>query len=93
MPGYLEVETTTAVRDRLTAITAEFRQRGAMAQPVIFGSHRKPEAVLMPVALVERLLPFLTDEGFDLPGAPLPRLSAPTGPRRAIDRPGRIRRG
>jgi len=93
MAGYLEVETTTAVRNRLTAITAEFRNRGSAAQPVIFGSHRKPEAVLMPVALVERLLPFLSDEGFDLPGESLPRLSAPTGPRRVANRPGRIRRG
>lgn len=92
--GYSEVETTSAVRDRLTSIAAEFRARGAAASPVMFGKGgRKPEAVILPAELVERLLPYLMDRGFDLPGQALPRLAAPTGALRQIPRPGRIKRG
>ena len=91
MASFPEIETTTQVRARLTAITAEFREKGAAAAPVCFGSHRRPEAVIVPAALFERLLPFLRDEGFDLPATPLPRLDRPAK-RRSIPRPGRAAR-
>lgn len=79
MTRYLNVETTSDVRRRLTQILAEFREQGLAARPVVFGSHRKPEAVLLPAELVEDVLPVLLDPGFDLPGRQLPRL----GPRAA----------
>ncbi|MGI8916933.1 MAG: hypothetical protein ACR2JY_24705 [Chloroflexota bacterium] len=33
-----------------------FRREGAAAEPVVFGSHRKPEAVVIPFALYEQLI-------------------------------------
>src|SRR5690348_12417096 len=33
---------------RLSGILARFRREGAAAEPVAFGSHRKPEAILIP---------------------------------------------
>ena len=35
-------------------ILARFRREGAAAEPVAFGSHRKPEAILLPYELYER---------------------------------------
>jgi hypothetical protein len=43
------------VRARLSGILARFRREGAAAEPVAFGSHRKPEAVLLPYEVYERL--------------------------------------
>lgn len=89
---FLSVETTTDVRSRLTQIVAEFREKGLKARPVVFGSHRKPEAVLLSAELAERLLPMLLDPGFDLQGLELPRLGPPgEGERRRIKRPKRLR--
>jgi hypothetical protein len=92
MAALPEIASTSEVRERLPAIARAFRERGAAAAPVCFGSHRKPEAVILPAALFERLLPYLQDEGFDLPGATLPRLSAPRGKPRSNRRPKRVRR-
>ena len=54
--------TTTEARSALTATVRRFREEGAGAEPVMFGSHRKPEAVVMPyetyhelVALAEKI--------------------------------------
>lgn len=38
------------VRQGLSGILARFRREGGAAQPVIFGSHRKPEAIILPYA-------------------------------------------
>lgn len=84
------IASTSEVREQLPSITKRFREQGAAAAPVCFGSHRKPEAVLIPAALFERLLPYLDDRGFDLPGMPLPRLAPPVGPMRGAKRPKRI---
>ncbi len=43
----LRVLPTNEVRARLNKITAEFDQAGADADPVVFGSHRRPQAVLL----------------------------------------------
>jgi hypothetical protein len=42
-----EVQPTNRVRDRLNKITAEFDDAGADAAPIVFGSHRRPQAVLL----------------------------------------------
>jgi hypothetical protein len=36
-------------------------RRALAATPVIFGSHRRPEGVLLPFALFEQLLPHIED--------------------------------
>lgn len=46
---------TTEARDQLTKTVKRFREEGATAQPVVFGSHRKPEAVVVPYAAYEAL--------------------------------------
>jgi hypothetical protein len=53
-PGVLQVHPLSEVRRRLSGILARFRREGAAAAPVAFGSHRKPEAVLLPYEIYER---------------------------------------
>lgn len=50
----LRVHPLADVRARLSGILARFRQEGAVAEPVAFGSHRKPEAVILPYEVYER---------------------------------------
>lgn len=50
----LRVHPLADVRARLSGILARFRQEGAAADPVAFGSHRKPEAVILPYEVYER---------------------------------------
>jgi hypothetical protein len=52
---------TSEARALLTTITAEFREHGAACGPVLFGSHRVPEAALVPYELVELLDPIIED--------------------------------
>ncbi len=53
-PAVLQVHPLSEVRQRLSGILARFRREGATAEPVAFGSHRKPEAVLLPYEVYER---------------------------------------
>ena len=48
--------TTTEARSALTSTLRRFREEGAGAEPVVFGSHRKPEAVVMPYAAYHELV-------------------------------------
>ncbi len=50
----IRVQPLSEVRARLSGILARFRREGAAAEPVAFGSHRKPEAVLIPYETYER---------------------------------------
>jgi hypothetical protein len=50
----IQVHPLSEVRKRLSGILARFRREGAAAEPVAFGSHRKPEAVLLPYEVYER---------------------------------------
>lgn len=34
-------------RDRLSSYLKDFREKGGQADPVVFGSHRKPEGVIL----------------------------------------------
>src|SRR5260370_21262215 len=53
-PAVLQVHPLSEVRQRLSGILARFRREGAAAEPVAFGSHRKPEAILLPYEVYER---------------------------------------
>jgi hypothetical protein len=53
-PVVTQVHPLSEVRQRLSGILARFRCEGASAEPVAFGSHRKPEAVLLPYEVYER---------------------------------------
>jgi uncharacterized protein len=44
----IQVHPLSEVRQRLSGILARFRREGAAAEPVAFGSPRKPEAILLP---------------------------------------------
>jgi hypothetical protein len=50
----VQVHPLSEVRARLSGILARFRREGATAEPVAFGSHRKPEAILIPYEAYER---------------------------------------
>jgi hypothetical protein len=53
-PAVIQVHPLSDVRARLSGILARFRREGAAAEPVAFGSHRKPEAILLPYEAFER---------------------------------------
>jgi PHD/YefM family antitoxin component YafN of YafNO toxin-antitoxin module len=53
-PVVVQVHPLSEVRQRLSGILARFRREGAAAEPVAFGSHRKPEAILLPYEAYER---------------------------------------
>lgn len=48
-------------RNALAAALKRFREFGAAAEPVVFGAHRKPEAVVIPFELYADLLPVIED--------------------------------
>lgn len=50
----IQVHPLSEVRARLSGILARFRHEGSAAEPVAFGTHRKPEAVLLPYETYER---------------------------------------
>ncbi len=51
-PLVIQVHPLSEVRQRPSGILSRFRREGAA--PVAFGSHRKPEAVLLPYEVYER---------------------------------------
>src|ERR1700689_5513127 len=53
-PVTIDVHPLSEVRQWLSGIPAPLRREGAAAEPVAFGSHRKPEAVLLPYEVYER---------------------------------------
>ncbi len=44
-------------RTEIPKALRRFRSEGVLAEPVIFGSHRRPEAVVLPFELYTALLP------------------------------------
>ena len=50
------VQATSIARAELTTRVAEYRDLGADARPIVFGSHRKPQAVILPYDLFAELL-------------------------------------
>jgi len=54
--AYLTVRPVSEAREELSRALARFRREGASAAPVIFGSHRKPEAVVIPFEAYTELM-------------------------------------
>ena len=48
-------------RRALPEALRRFRSEGLAAEPVVFGSHRRPEAVVIPFELYAQLLPVIED--------------------------------
>lgn len=55
------VETISDARRQLTKHVVRFRKDGLDAEPVVFGDHRKPEAVVVPFELFQLLLDVAED--------------------------------
>jgi hypothetical protein len=86
MPGRAipnEVLPTSEARASLTRIAAEFRTHGAAAGIVVFGSHRVPEAAVVPYELIELLSPIIED--LVIAARARERLDADDGTRFGID--------
>jgi len=49
-------DTISDTRAHLTGHVARFRSEGVAAEPVVFGDHRQPEAVLLPYETFSLLL-------------------------------------
>ncbi|WP_147440448.1 hypothetical protein [Mycetocola tolaasinivorans] len=47
--------------EELAQVLKRFRAEGISAEPLIFGAHRKPEAVVIPYELYVALLPAIED--------------------------------
>ena len=58
---FMRVLPTSEARGELSHTLERFRQEGAAATPMVFGSHRKPEGVVIPFELFEQLVPVLED--------------------------------
>ena len=56
LDSHLHVRPVSEAREELSRALARFRREGAAAQPVVFGSHRKPEAVVLPFAAYAAML-------------------------------------
>lgn len=57
----VEVLPSHAARDELPKALRRFRSEGGSAIPLIFGAHRKPEAVVIPFELYSQLLPAIEE--------------------------------
>lgn len=55
------IDTISKTREQLTTHVARFREAGAAAEPVVFGDHRKPEAVLLSFETFQVLLDIAED--------------------------------
>lgn len=56
-----EVLSATEARTSLPSVLDDFRDRGMVAEPVFFGSHRRAEGVIIPVELFRELLPAIEE--------------------------------
>ncbi len=52
---------TTEARAKLSRIAAEFERKGSGAEPIAFGSHRRPQGVIIPWELWLEILPVIED--------------------------------
>ncbi len=75
-----EVLPTTEVRAKLSQIAAEFERHGVSAEPVAFGSHRRPQGIIIPWELWLEILPAIEDH---LDGAEAAQRLAEAGNERA----------
>jgi hypothetical protein len=77
------VLTTTEARASLGQIVAEFAREGSTAEPVAFGSHGRPQGVIVPWELWLEVLPAV-EEALDAAEA-RERLEAAGGERASFD--------
>lgn len=56
-----EVLPSNVARDELPKALRRFRAEGESSAPLIFGAHRKPEAVVIPFDLYSQLLPAIEE--------------------------------
>ncbi|MGH3941121.1 MAG: type II toxin-antitoxin system Phd/YefM family antitoxin [Pseudonocardiaceae bacterium] len=56
-----DVLPTNEARTRLNQIAATFDRVGAAGEPITFGSHRRPQAVIVPWELWRQLAPVIED--------------------------------
>lgn len=59
--AFTQVLTSAQAREVLGSTLKRFRKEGATAEPVVFGSHRKPEAVVIPGELYAALEPIIEE--------------------------------
>jgi len=52
---------TTEARAKLSQIAAEFEREGVSAMPVAFGSHRRPQGIILAWELWLQILPAIED--------------------------------
>lgn len=57
----LPVLPSNEARTELPKALKRFRAEGALAEPMLFGSHRRPEAAVIPFELYSQLLPVIED--------------------------------
>ena len=74
------VQATSIARAELTTRVAEYKDLGVDARPIVFGSHRKPQAVILPYDLFAELL----DVAEGVPH--IPKAAAPAGSKRVRSR-------
>lgn len=56
-----EILPTTEARAKLSQIAAEFERHGVNSEPVTFGSHRRPQGVIIAWELWLEILPAIED--------------------------------
>lgn len=61
MSATVQPESISDTRDALTKIVGGFRDQGPDAQPVVFGSRRRAEAVVLPFEAYQALLEIAED--------------------------------
>lgn len=57
----MAVTPTSKARGELSHTLERFRRDGVVAEPMVFGGHRRPEGVVIPFEMFERLLPAIED--------------------------------
>lgn len=62
MATMIKIHSSREARESLGDVLARFRSEGEHAEPLLFGSHRRAEAAVIPYALYERLESFLEDQ-------------------------------
>jgi antitoxin StbD len=61
-PGWLRVVLNTSeAREAAPELARRYREQGINGEVVFFGSHRRPDAAVVPAALLEALAPYLED--------------------------------
>lgn len=74
------VQATSVARAELTTRVAEFKKLGDEARAIMFGSHRKPQAVIVPIDMFNQLLDMAEGIATTPKAAPVKQKTRPTKP-------------